>query len=206
MTLLDLARAAVRFEWHIYVALARWIARRPEVPAGAAARGYARMVTPVLCLWIFGSAAETVAFHFIVPWEVPRLVLDVLGIWGFLWMVGLLAGYRVYPHLLTDDGLRIRLGRRADVFVPWSQVASAVPVDRDLESSIRTFQPLRTEAGTDLQIGVSGRANVHLTLVNSITVAVKGEPLEVTAVTFLADDPRQLVAEVRHRIGARHGA
>jgi len=78
VSVLGLAKAAVRLEWNIYVSLARWAFRRPAVPAGGTALGYARMVTPVLALWIFGSAAETVAIHFIVPWEIPRLVLDVL--------------------------------------------------------------------------------------------------------------------------------
>lgn len=205
MTLLTLARAAFRFEWHIYVALARWVARRPDVPAGATARGYACMVTPVLCLWILGSAAETVAVHFIVPWEIARLGLDLLGIWGFLWMLGLLAGYRVYPHLVDDEGLQVRLGKRADVRVPWHQITGIVTVDRVLASSIRTFQPLATAAGVDLQVGVSGRANVHLTLATPIAVEVKGESLGVVAVTFLADEPRELVGEVRQRIALRAG-
>lgn len=203
MSVLGLAKAAVRLEWNIYVSLARWAFRRPAVPAGGTALGYARMVTPVLALWIFGSAAETVAIHFIVPWEIPRLVLDVLGIWGFLWMLGMLASYRVHPHLTSDAGLRVRLGKRADVLVPWDLVASANVVDRDLPSTIRTFQPLDSDDGMDLQIGVSGRANVHVRLREPLAVDVPGGTVHARALTFLADDPRGLAGVVAGRAAAR---
>ena len=91
---------AVRFEVALYVALTRWLLRRADVPAGATPWGYARLVGPVLWLWIFGSATEVVVVHVITPWAGVRLALLVVGIWGLVWMLGLLASYRVYPHLV----------------------------------------------------------------------------------------------------------
>lgn len=193
---------AVRFEVALYVALTRWLVRRPDVPAGATPWGYARLVSPVLWLWIFGSATEVVVVHVITPWAGVRLALLVIGIWGLVWMLGLLASYRVYPHLADTTGIRVRLGKHADVGVPWSAIESAAAVKRDLRSTIRTFQPRETSSGPDLQIGVSGRTNVTLRLSVPIVVEVKGEPLEVTAVSFHADDPRPLVAAVRSRLVA----
>lgn len=195
----------VRFEINLYVALGRWLLRRPAVPVGATPWGYARLVTPVIWLWIFGSAVEVVVVHVITPWLVVRLVLLAVGVWGLLWMVGLLASYRVYPHLVDADGLRVRHGKRADVRVPWERIARVTTVDRDLPSSVRTFQPrpvdgVDGEGGIDLQIGVSGRANVHLVLTEPMTVPVSGEPLAVTALTFLVDDPREFVAQVRSAV------
>lgn len=194
----------VRFEINLYVALGRWLLRRPAVPAAATPWGYARLVTPVIWLWIFGSAVEVVVVHVITPWLAVRLVLLAVGVWGLLWMVGLLASYRVYPHLVDDDGLRVRHGKRADVRVPWERIARVTTVDRDLPSSVRTFQPCPAgvdgEGGIDLQIGVSGRANVHLVLTEPMTVPVSGEPLAVTALTFLVDDPREFVAQVRSAV------
>lgn len=195
----------VRFEINLYVALGRWLLRRPAVPVGATPWGYARLVTPVIWLWIFGSAVEVVVVHVVTPWLAVRLVLLAVGVWGLLWMVGLLASYRVYPHLVDGDGLRVRHGKRADVRVPWERVARVTTVDRDLPSSVRTFQPrpvdgVDGEGGVDLQIGVSGRANVHLVLTEPMTVPVSGEPLAVTALTFLVDDPREFVAQVRSAV------
>jgi hypothetical protein len=85
----------------LYVALARWVARRPDVPAGAVPHGYDRTVTPVMWLWIFASAAELPLVHVLIPWEAVRITALVLGAWSLVWMVGLLASLKVYPHLLT---------------------------------------------------------------------------------------------------------
>jgi hypothetical protein len=194
---------AVRFEYGLYVALSRWVLRRPDIPSGAKAWGYSRLVTPVMWLWIFASAVEMVAVHLITPWPLVRLILVLISLWGLVWMVGLLASYQVYPHLTTGTHLRVRLGRRADVAVAWGDIARVGVVDRDLESSIRTFQPLDTPGGTDLQIGVSARANVTVTLRHPIQVPVGGETLTIAALTFLADEPRELVAATNRVLAAR---
>ena len=72
---------ALRFEVRIWVSLARWVARRPDVPGGAEAHGYAQGVTPVIALWIFASAVEIPVVHLVVPWAPVRLVLLVVGVW-----------------------------------------------------------------------------------------------------------------------------
>ena len=64
--LLDLAREAVLLELALYRSLVRWVARRPDVPAGATPIGYAQLVGPMLWLWIFGSATETVAVELVL--------------------------------------------------------------------------------------------------------------------------------------------
>ena len=80
------ARFLVDLEVTVWVSLARWVTRRPDVPAGARPVGYSRLVTPVLCLWIFASAAEIPLVHVLVPWEWLRLSLLVVGVWGVLWL------------------------------------------------------------------------------------------------------------------------
>ena len=195
-----LARFLVDLEVTVWVSLARWIARRPDVPAGAQPVGYSRMVTPVLCLWIFASAAEIPLAHILIPWDWLRLSLLVVGIWGLLWMVGFLASLRVYPHLVDDEGLRVRGGRRVDLRIAWSDVASVAKVDRDLESTMRSLQPLQTAKGVDLQVGVSGRTNVHVALARPRPVQTTDGPVEVVALTFWVDDPADFVRDVRPRI------
>lgn len=192
----------VKFELDLYVALVRWMLRRPAVPEGARPWGYSRTATPVMWLWIFASAAEIPLVHVLVPWETVRLALLAVSVWGLAWMVGMLASLKAYPHLTDEVGIRVRHGKRADVRIPWSAVASVTRVDRDLPSSVRTFQPLETPAGVDLQIGVSGRANVRVALVEPLEVPTPKGPLEVVAVTFLVDDPADLVAFARRAVAA----
>jgi hypothetical protein len=57
-------------------------------------------------------AIELVAVHPLLPWEIIRLVADILGLWGLVWMLGLLASLSVHPHLVADAGLRVRHGAR----------------------------------------------------------------------------------------------
>lgn len=187
----------IKLELALYLALGRWIVRRPQVPAGTTPWGYSRDVTPVMGLWIFASALEVPLVHVLVPWDSVRLVLLGVSVWGLVWMLGMLASIRIYPHLADEDGVRIRYGRFADLRVPWDRVAGVTRVDRDLPSSIRTHQPLETDAGTDLQIGVSARANVHLALVGPTEVTTPKGPMTVVAVTFLVDDPVAFVAAAR---------
>ena len=51
-----------------------------------------------------------------------------------------------------------------------------------------SVQPRETAAGTDLQVGMSGRVNVELRLAAPTTVLTEKGPLEVTQVSLWADD------------------
>ena len=199
-TLWRLVRHAVVFELRLYRSLFRWISRRPHIPADLEPFGYARDVTPVMWLWIFASAAEIPLAHVLIPWESVRIALLVVGFWGVLWMVGLLASLRVYPHLLGDSAIRVRYGASVDIPIPWAAIATIVPQRRDLPSTVWTLQPREIENGTDLQVGVSGQVNVHAVLREPLTVRTpKGEQV-IAAISFLADDPRDLVARARQHL------
>ena len=41
-----------------------------------------------------------------------RLVADVIGIWGLIWMLGLAASYKVHPHVVTESGAADQAGAR----------------------------------------------------------------------------------------------
>jgi hypothetical protein len=197
----SLVRRAVLFELRLYRSVARWVSRRPAVPAGnVEAVGYSRMVTPVMWLWIFGSAVEVVVVHLLIPWPTVRIVLLIVSIWGLIWMVGFLASLKVYPHLIGDSELRIRHGAAVDITVPWDSIASVVAQRRDLPSSIRTLQFRTTERGTDLQVGVSGEVNVRVVLTHPMIVPTPKGDREVAELSFWVDDPHAFVARARARL------
>lgn len=199
---LDLARRALLFELRLYPSLGRWLLHRPAVPPSAEPFGYAQAVTPVMSLWIFASAVEIPVAHALLPWDGVRTAVLVLGVWGLVWMLGMLAALRVHPHLLTDDALRVRNGFSVDLRLPWEAVESFVVQRRDLPSSMRWLQPRETDDGTDLQIGVSGEVNVRAVLREPLTVPTSRGDLEVVSVSFLADDPKALVARAREHLVA----
>lgn len=197
----SLVRRGVAFELRLYRSLLRWVARRPVVPsADAEAFGYARLVTPVMCLWIFASAVEIVVVDLLLPWQTARIVALVLGVWGLLWMLGFLASLNVQPHLVDGSGIRVRHGASIDIAVPWDAIATIANRRRDLPSSIRTLQPQETPSGTDLQVVVSGEVNVHVVLYGPMTVPTPKGSQEISELSVFADDPRALVTRARQSL------
>ena len=87
-TVLSLVRRAVAFEVNLYRSLFRWVTRRPDVPSGAAAFPYVGAIATLLWAFVIVSAIELVAVHLLLPWATIRLVADLLGLWGLVWMLG----------------------------------------------------------------------------------------------------------------------
>ncbi|TIC89127.1 hypothetical protein E8D34_01085 [Nocardioides sp. GY 10113] len=191
-----LARELVLLELALYRSLARWLARRPDVPAGTTAIGYARQVTPLLWLWTFAASIETVVIEVVLRtidtgWsEAIRLPLLVLGVWGALWMLGMIAAHRVRPHLLAADRLRIRSGARTWVEVPLDRVATVRPAEHELPGLVTTLHV----DGDLVLVGVSSRTNVEIGLDGPTTLRTSAGEVTASRVALWVDEPRELVA------------
>lgn len=198
-----LLRDAWFFELALYRSLARWVARRPDVPPGATPIGYSRLVAPMLGLWIFGSAAEVVAVEVVLRqvdqgWATSvRVPMLVLGIWGVVWMLGMLASYRTRPHLLTDGELQVRSGARTWLAVPLGAVVSTRLAEHQVPGVIRS---LHVEDALAL-VGVGSRTNLELTLAGPTTVSSSAGELVVNRVGIWVDEPREVAAQLRPRLG-----
>ncbi len=201
-----LLRHALHFEIALYRSLARWVARRPDVPAGATPIGYSRLVAPMLWLWIFGSTVEVVVVELVLrhldqPWAAAlRVPLLVLGVWGVAWMLGMLAAYRVRPHLLTDTELRVRSGALTWLAVPLAAVASTRRVEHEVPGVIRA---LHVDEALAL-VGAGSRTNLELVLVRPTTVSTSQGEATVSRVGLWVDEPREVAAMISPRLGARH--
>jgi hypothetical protein len=204
---LAVAREAVLLELALYRALARWVLRRPDVPGGATPIGYSRLVGPMLWLWIFGSAVEVVVVEVVLrsvdqPWAAAlRTPLLVVGIWGVLWMLGLLASYRVRPHLVTHSELELRSGACTSVVVPLGAVEATRSVEHELPGVIKS---LHVEDSLVL-VGVSSRTNLELVLTSPTIVETSQGRVTATRVGIWVDDPRQVAALLapHSRMGTR---
>lgn len=194
-----LAWEALLLELALYRSLARWIARRPDVPAGATPIGYAQLVGPMLWLWIFGSATEVVVLDVVLRqvetgWaEAVRLPLLVVGIWGVLWMLGMMAAYRVRPHLLTDDRLRIRNSARTWVDLPLDAIAATRIIEHELPGIIRA---VHLEDGL-LLVGVSSRTNLELELTSSTDLRTSKGDMTAARVGIWVDEPHDTARRLR---------
>ena len=103
----------IRLELNIWRSLLFWSSATARREAGARPRvarspqagthterprfPYARELAPLIGVFIFVSTIELVAVHLLLPWETVRLVLDIVSLWGLLWMVGLLASMKRLP-------------------------------------------------------------------------------------------------------------
>lgn len=198
-----LLRDALLYELSLYRSLVRWLARRPDVPRGATPIGYSRLVAPMLWLWIFGSAVEVVAVEVVLrhldqPWaEAARTPMLVLGIWGVAWMLGMLASYRVRPHLLTDADLRARSSARTWMVVPLEAVEAIRPVEHELPGVIRSLHV----DGTLALVGAGSRTNLEMTLTGPTTVSTSKGEMTVSRVGIWVDEPREVAAQVKPRPG-----
>lgn len=195
------ARRLLVAELRSYRALARWLARRPDVPAGATGFRHVGVILPVLWTFIGISAVELVAVHLLLPWPGVRLVADVLGAWGLVWMLGLTAALSIRPHVVDGSGVRIRSGTAAEVFVPWDAVA-AVAVRRRMREKSRGVQLDRGDAGTVLNLVAGSQTNVDLALRRPLDLAPPDGRETVSAVRLYCDDPKAFVAAARERLEA----
>jgi hypothetical protein len=201
-----LAKHALAFEIRIYVSLARWLTRRPSVPAGFEPVPYARLVTPMMALWIFGSALEVPLVHVLVPWEIARVALLAVGIWGLVWMLGALGGLRSYPHLAGAEVLRVRNGGLHDITVPWVAVARVRTGDQSLPSTVWALQPQAKSDGTHLNLAVSGRVNVHLSFREPLALRTQKGTIAATGISFWADEPGEAASRARRHVDSNRNA
>ena len=194
---------ALLFEVALYRSLARWVARRPDVPRGATPIGYSRLVAPMLWLWIFGSTVEVIVVEVVLrhldqPWaNAIRVPLLVLGIWGVVWMLGMMASYRVRPHLLTNPELLVRSGALTWLAVPLEAVESTRPVQHELPGVIRSLHI----DGPLALVGAGSRTNLELALTAPTTVPTSKGEVTVSRVGIWVDEPREIAVQLRLRLG-----
>ena len=114
-------------------------------------------------------------------------------------MVGFLASMRVFPHLLDDDGLRIRSGTTTDIRIPWEAIASVTT----RRGSGPTAQVERSDDGVIVNIAVLKQTKVAVVLHRPTTLEPPDDTEQVTELRFYADEPRALVAAARERLTDR---
>src|SRR5262245_13932528 len=126
-----LAVFAVQFEQAMWRSLYRWVfRRRRKLEPDGTAFGYTGTTMPVLLAFIGVSAIEIPILHWLLPWRTVQIISLVIGGYGLLWMLGLLASLRVHPHVVGSEGLRIRSGALLDMTIPWEYIAEVRPRNR----------------------------------------------------------------------------
>jgi hypothetical protein len=201
---LRLARFAVVYELRLWRSLFRWVFRRPVTrEPGARTFGYAGVLAPLMWMFIGLSAVEIPILHLMLPWASVRKVALVIGFYGLLWMIGLLAAMRIHPHVVGAAGVRVRSGFGLDFTIPWTDIdgVRARPHSAAPGRSIR----VEDERGRSvLCVIVSSQTSVEIILRGPTVLPVtKAAGRPVTEVHLHADDPQAMAARIREHLAAR---
>jgi hypothetical protein len=193
-------RRAIMMEVWGYLSILRFVLRRPKVPPGAQAFTYHQMVMPLLIVFIVVSAIELVVVDVLVRrWEGVRIALLVLGVWGLVWMFGLLFGFLTRPHAVGPDGIRLRSGAELDLPLRWDQVEAVT-------GRTRTAQDKQPQISVDehgrrtLHLHMQNQTNVHIALRAPVGVPLPRGPQTVATIEVWADDPAAFVAAAREQL------
>ena len=201
-TVLALARRGVTYELAAYRSLFRWVTRRPDIPSDAVPVPYFGAIAVLVWAFIVVSAIELVALHLILPWEIVRLIVDIVSIWGLVWMFGFMASFKVHPHLVSDSGIRVRNGALTDITVPWDAVARVGVRERSRDKS-HAIQLDQDDQRTVLNVVMGSRTNVELTLRRPLVVPLRKGDESVTEIRMYADDARGLAKRAREHLAPR---
>lgn len=185
-----------------FASLGRWIARRPDVPAGAVPIGYARGTLGVPTALSIAAGIELIAVHLLIPWPTVRLILDLGGLYALLMILGLLAGRIVRPHLLTADALVLRSGPYVCAKVPLDALSEVL---RDRHVGSTTAEVVGDDDAV-LVLGGPDGTSVTLDLEWPVPARVPAYPWsqpewrEVSAVRIHVDTPDIAVELLRDAV------
>lgn len=197
--IVGLARHAWRWEVGVWVSLWRFLTRRPRVPAGGVAFSYHAPVRMILAVFIVLSAVEIPIIDLVVHrWPVVRVLLLAAGIWGLMWMVGLLLGFITRPHSVGPLGVRLQEGTQVSLDVPWDDVLS-VGLMHDVANP--PPKPPRVSEHPDgsrtLHLRMQQETNLEIELERPLELQLPWGTETVTAIRFWADDPREFLRASR---------
>jgi hypothetical protein len=199
-----LVHKAISFEIAMWRSLYQWVGRRyPGTTEDAQSFGYSGVAMPTLWAFIGVSIVEIPILHLILPWPWVRGAMLAIGIYGLLWMFGLLASMRVNTHMVDAVGLRIRSGVTLDVSIPWADIAEIRTHHHVTPPGTRGVRLEHTDSRTVLFLAVAGHADIDVMLASPRQVPVprtKGEPVDQLCIA--ADDPAALVTAARNRMAA----
>ena len=194
-------------EMRIFASLGRWVSRKPHVPDGAIAVGYARGALAVPAAFAVAAVVEMVVVHVLVPWPSVRVVLALLSLYGLLFLLGWMGSQVVRPHLIYPDRMVVRSGNLAVAEIPRAHIAR---MDRARSSRTpKDYINVEDDGTATLTLAGPDGTNVRLELAGTAAVRVPGLPWarraarEVGRIRLSVDDPTSLVALFSAKVARR---
>lgn len=192
-----LARRALQLEVAGYLSIYRFVFRRPRVPPGAVAFTYHQPVSAVFAVLVAVSAFEVVAVDIITrPWPMVRIPLLVLGVWGLVWMLGMLLGFVTRPHSVGPDGIRVRHGAEIEIVVAWDDIDAIARRKRAVEGRPPQWTT-DADGGVILHLPVQDATAIDIVLARPLDVRLPQRAETITEVRLAVDEPRAFFEAAR---------
>ena len=133
----------------------------------------------------------------LAPWPWLSPVLIIISVYAAVWIIGIYASLRTFPHLVTQRGLLLRYGVLGEAWIPWREVDHVV---RETLVSPGGMDGLSTK-GDIATLAVGGRTTV--TIRRRSPGKVKGflrETAGISQIRVAADDPDAFLAAIAAEI------
>jgi hypothetical protein len=194
------ARLIVR-EPMLWAGIFIWISGRsrrdPRTFPYAALSGQGLVIAFVLGLVVLEGVIGGLLAR-LVPWPWLSPVLIIISAYAAIWIIGIHASLRAYPHEVTEQGALLRYGVLGEAWIAWEDV------DRVVKESLAS--PGGEEGllikGDVAALAVGGKTAV--TIRRSTPGTVKGflrDTAGINQVRVAAEDPDALVAAITGALG-----
>jgi hypothetical protein len=167
------------FQWNLPV----------DVPEGARAFAYHTYLTPMIATLLALQLIELSVVHFLVMLWNPLIawIMLALSLWGVIWTLALLKGFRIKPVLITADTVRVRSGMIYDFDVPIECIV-------DAQTGFSSEELAEKQV---LNLAILSSPNVSLRLAEPITIGtfLKREK-QISGVALRLDESAEFMAEL----------
>lgn len=172
------------------------VRRARDVPEDGAAIRYSGQVRPMMWVFLVLNPVEIGLIELAVPWQVPRVVLTVLGVLSTVWFLALVATTYKYPHCVDPRVLRLRYCSFYDYRIPVADIEAVVLVRRERGIS-RSSEVV--DGTLVLEVVKTTNISVVLRREYRADLGLRGIA-SVRAVDFWADDPAEAARLIRARL------
>lgn len=188
----------------LWVAIYLWISGRSPRDAQSfqyAASSNLGLITAVVLGLIVLEGGIGGLLARLAPWPWLSPVLIIISVYAAIWIIGIYASLRAFPHRVTEHGLLLRYGVLGEAWIPWQEVDDVV---KERVVSPGGMDGLSTKGGI-ATLAVGGRTTV--TIRRRSPGKVKGflrETPDISQIRIAADDPDGFLAAVA--AATAHGA
>jgi hypothetical protein len=181
----------------------RLIRGKVDIPQGAITIKHSQQIRQLVMVLLVVSIIEIVAVELLVPWEIVRVVVLILSIYGLRWMIGFWASTIVYPHYVTDDELVLRFSYFHTITVPLGNVVG-MSANNQSASENKTV----TLGGDALALNVMGETNFRLEINDSTGVLHNMHTLQdqIRCIRFQTDDQKVAHSSITRKLSSTMGA